>query len=68
MHPKNKIEKTYIAKIEGILTPSEFYHLKKGIVIEGREVIPTHLKSEKRMKKIPLKLWKSLLLKVEIIL
>ena len=47
MHPKNKIEKTYIAKIEGILTPSEFYHLKKGIVIEGREVIPTHLKIRK---------------------
>ncbi len=44
MHPKNNIEKTYIAKIEGTLTPSEFYTLKKGIVIENRRVIPTHLK------------------------
>lgn len=47
MHPKNEVEKTYIAKIEGILTPSEFYGLKKGIVIEGRKVIPTHLKVRK---------------------
>ena len=44
MHPKNNIEKTYIAKIEGTLTPSEFYTLKKGIVIENRRVVPTHLK------------------------
>lgn len=44
MHPKNGVEKTYIAKIEGTLTPSEFYSLKKGIVIEDRKVIPTHLK------------------------
>lgn len=47
MHPKNEVEKTYIAKIEGILTPSEFYGLKKGILIEGRKVIPTHLKVRK---------------------
>jgi 23S rRNA pseudouridine2605 synthase len=47
MHPKNEVEKTYIAKIEGHLTPSEFYGLKKGIVIEGRKVIPTHLKVRK---------------------
>ncbi len=47
MHPKNEVEKTYIAKIEGNLTPSEFYSLKKGIVIEGRKVIPTHLKIRK---------------------
>lgn len=48
MHPKNEVEKTYVAKIEGNLTPSEFYSLKKGIVIEGRKVIPTHLKIRKQ--------------------
>lgn len=48
MHPKNEVEKKYIAKIEGELTPSEFYGLKKGIVIEGRKVIPTHLKVRKK--------------------
>jgi 23S rRNA pseudouridine2605 synthase len=47
MHPKNEVEKTYIAKIEGTLTPSEFYGLKKGIMIEGRKVTPTHLKVRK---------------------
>lgn len=47
MHPKNEVEKTYVAKIEGILSPSEFYGLKKGIVIEGRKVVPTHLKVRK---------------------
>lgn len=47
MHPKNEVEKTYVAKIEGILSPNEFYGLKKGIVIEGRKVVPTHLKVRK---------------------
>jgi len=47
MHPKNEVEKTYVAKLEGALTPSEFYRLKKGIVIEGRKVIPTHVKVRK---------------------
>ncbi len=35
MHPKNEIEKTYLATIEGSLTPSEFYALKKGIVLDN---------------------------------
>lgn len=48
MHPKNEVEKKYIAKIEGVLSPSEFYGLKKGILIEGRKVIPTHLKVRKQ--------------------
>lgn len=51
MHPKNEVEKTYIAKIEGILSPSEFYHLKKGLDIDGRKVIPTHLKVKKTDEK-----------------
>jgi len=47
MHPKNEIEKCYLAKIEGILTPNEFMKLKKGILIEGRKVVPTLLKIKK---------------------
>lgn len=35
MHPKNKIEKVYIAKIKGILTKESVKKLEKGIVIEG---------------------------------
>lgn len=47
MHPKNEVEKMYVAKIEGNLTPSEFYCLKKGVFIEGRKVVPSYLKIRK---------------------
>ena len=50
MAPRNEIEKKYVAKIEGTLTPQEFYKLKKGIEIEGRKVIPTYLKIRKTDK------------------
>lgn len=43
-HPRKQIEKTYLAKIDGILTGEEFQRLKKGIVIEKRKVIPTRVK------------------------
>ncbi len=46
-HPKNEIEKTYTAKINGILSPSEIMELKKGIVIEERKVHPTFVKVKK---------------------
>ena len=35
MHPKNEIDKVYIAKISGFLTPSGVMSLKKGVVIDG---------------------------------
>lgn len=35
MHPKNGIEKTYIAKIEGLLSPKEQMILKNGVTYEG---------------------------------
>lgn len=47
MHPKNRIEKIYLAKVEGIITPDEFMRLKKGITIEGRRVKPTYVKVKK---------------------
>ncbi len=37
-HPKNKIPKTYIAKIEGLLNKDDIDRLKSGIIIEGRKV------------------------------
>ena len=43
-HPSKSIEKTYLAKVDGILTGEEFQILKKGIVIENRKVIPTRVK------------------------
>ena len=50
MHPKNNVEKTYLAKIEGILTPYELNSLKKGIKIDGIKTIPTRVKVRKRDK------------------
>ena len=35
MHPKNEIEKTYVAKINGILSPKDQMILKNGVVIDG---------------------------------
>ncbi len=44
MHPKNKVYKTYIAKIDGILNENDFQKLRKGIVIENRKLIIDHFK------------------------
>lgn len=38
MHPSNKIKKTYIAKIEGLLEKEDIDILKHGVVVEGRKV------------------------------
>ena len=35
MHPSNKIEKVYIAKINGVPTPPDLMKLKNGVVIDG---------------------------------
>ena len=38
MHPSNKIKKTYIAKIEGLLNKDDIDRLKRGINIDDRKV------------------------------
>lgn len=38
MHPSNKIKKTYIAKIEGLLDKDAINSLKNGVYVEGRKV------------------------------
>ena len=37
MHPKFEIEKTYIAKLNKILTKEEIHKIKSGIKVDGRE-------------------------------
>jgi len=49
-HPKNEVEKTYIAKIEGILSSEEINKLKRGISIEGRKCKPVRFKIRKKDK------------------
>lgn len=46
-HPKNKIDKTYVAKINGILTISDIMALKKGINLDGFKTSPAKVKVRK---------------------
>ena len=50
MHPKNKVEKVYLAKLEGNLTMDELYKLKSGVNIEGTICKPTRVKIKKSDK------------------
>ena len=47
MHPTNKIDKFYVAKVKGIVTKEEIIKLKKGIVLDGKKVIPSRVKLKK---------------------
>ena len=47
MHPKNEIEKTYVAKINGILSPKEQMILKNGVVIDGIKTSKARVKVKK---------------------
>lgn len=51
MHPKQKIEKTYLVKINKVLDMEEFHKIKGGINIEGRKVEVKKLKIRKIDKK-----------------
>ena len=51
IHPKNKIDKTYIAKINGILSIVDVMKLKKGVVIDGVKTAPAKVKLKKADKK-----------------
>lgn len=51
MHPKNNIKKTYMAKINGILTLEESKKIKKGIKIDDRKVEVDFIKLRKLDKK-----------------
>lgn len=51
MHPKNEIEKEYIAKIDGIIKGIDINKLKDGIVIDGVKCIPKRVKLKSFDKK-----------------
>ena len=50
MHPKNEIEKTYIAKIAGLLSPKELMMLKSGVRYEGVKYGKARVKTRKYNK------------------
>lgn len=50
-HPKNEIEKVYVAKIEGIIKGAEINKLKNGIVLDGVNCVPKRVKLKSFDKK-----------------
>ncbi|MBQ9013954.1 MAG: rRNA pseudouridine synthase [Bacilli bacterium] len=50
-HPKNNIEKVYIAKIEGLITKGYLKTLEKGVVIDGKKTAKSKAKLIKADRK-----------------
>lgn len=51
LHPKNNIEKVYLAKIKGKIMGSDIYKLKNGIMIDGKKTSPAKVKLKEYNKK-----------------
>ncbi len=50
MHPKNELEKTYVARVTGKITMDELYKIKKGLKIEDRVCEVKNIKIKKYNK------------------
>ena len=48
MHPKNYIDKVYVAKIRGILTGKDIHALEKGVLVDGVMSAPAKVKLRKK--------------------
>ena len=49
-HPRNEIPKTYLVKIEGVVTDEQLSHLRAGVVIEGVRTKKCNIKIVERLK------------------
>lgn len=49
-HPKNNIDKVYIAKINGIMNKEQIKLLEKGIIIDNKKTSPCKVKVRKKEK------------------
>ncbi len=47
MHPKDSVEKVYIAKVRGIVTKEKINALKNGVIIDGRKTEKAKVKVKK---------------------
>ncbi len=50
-HPKGSIEKTYVAKVDGIVTSKEIKELESGIILDGVKTKKAHARINKIDKK-----------------
>lgn len=44
MHPSSNIEKTYIAKVKGLVTGGSIKTLREGVIIDGKKTSKAHVK------------------------
>lgn len=44
MHPSHSVEKTYVAKLNKVMTPSDQMKLKSGVNVDGIKCIPTRVR------------------------
>lgn len=51
MHPKNNIDKVYVAKIKGFMTKEEQVKLARGVMIDGVKTAPAKIRVRKYDKK-----------------
>lgn len=51
MHPKNKIDKVYIAKVKGFVTKEEVMKLSRGVLIDNKKTAPAKVRVRKYDKK-----------------
>lgn len=51
LHPRNNIDKVYIAKINGIMSGTEIKSLEDGVVIDNKKTSPSLVKIRKKDKK-----------------
>lgn len=52
MHPSSKIDKQYVARVNGIVTSSDIMKLKNGIVIDGKKTSKARVKLKSVDKKM----------------
>ena len=50
MHPSNKIDKVYLAQINGILAKNEISALRSGVLVDGRRTAPAKVKIKQYSK------------------
>ncbi|WEV53958.1 pseudouridine synthase [Leuconostocaceae bacterium ESL0723] len=47
MHPKGRVDKVYVAKVQGIATESQLQPLRSGVVLNGHKTAPAQVEVER---------------------
>ena len=51
MHPSSNIEKTYVVKVDGLVTGKDIKTLRNGVIINGKKTYPAKVKLKSYNKK-----------------